>query len=305
MKLPKLSLPVAGMSFKAFIIVLVILWLVTTLAGYGLKIVAATTDTPWVLTVAQAIAYISGAISALFLLWGLWSFAVRVARVILPLLFTTQTVDLDPAPPAPASIEEAPAIRQNLAGLDEILFDLELGSSAASLRLLDADQYAANLVGLIKGIVLKAEAMQAEAVGLQTAAQAIATRDPLQVAAAAGRVKDRHIRELLLCDAQPDNGYWLNVARLIAVQLGTIEQWATGYDKFASQLLAEVSGQKARMSALAASLDLMGTARPLLEIQSRLDEAQTYLQPERQPALVPAFKSLPAINAGLLGGGAP
>lgn len=302
MKLPKLSLPVAGMSFKSFIITLAILWLVATLAGYSLKIVAATTDTPWVLTVAQAIAYISGAISALFLLWGIWSFTVRIIRTILPFLFTTQTVDLDPAP-APAPVEEAPVIQQNLAGLDKILFDLEQDSSAASLRLLDADQYTTNLVALIKGIVLKAEAMQAEIIGLQTASQAIAGGDPLQIAAAAGQVKDRHIRELLLCDARPGNGYWLNVTRLIAVQLSAIEQWAIGYDKFASQLLAEVSGQKARMAALTASLELTGTARPLLEIQSRLNEAQSYLQPQRRPALLPIFKSLPAINAGLLGGG--
>jgi hypothetical protein len=302
MKPPKISLPVAGMSFKSFALTLAGLWLIATLASYGVRLTAATTDSSWALTTAQAIAYISGAALAVFLLWGLWSFAIRIARFVLPWLLATKTVDLDPAPPP--VVEEAPAIEQNLAGLDHILAGFEQDASAASLNLLDAYQYASNLVALIRGIVLKAEAMQAEVATLQAAIEAVLAQDALRLAAAAGQVEDRHIRELLLCDAQLSNSYWLGVTRLISTQLGTIEQWSAAYDKFAAQLITEVSSQKARLAALTATLELANTARPLLLAQEALNQAQVYLQPQHRPELVPAFKTLPPINARLLKGGA-
>ena len=47
-----------------------------------------------------------------------------------------------------------------------------------------------------------------------------------------------------------------------------------------------------------ASLELVSTARPLLELQQNLNEAEAYLQPQKQPRLAYAFKALPSVSAG-------
>jgi hypothetical protein len=113
-----------------------------------------------------------------------------------------------------------------LTGLAQTLADIEQDSSKASLLLLDADQYAANLVALVKAIVLKVEAMQTEATGLQAAMEAITAQDALRIAAAAGRVKDAHIRELMLCQVSLTHNYWSGVAQLISGDAAGHQHWA-------------------------------------------------------------------------------
>lgn len=191
------------------------------------------------------------------------------------------------------------AITETMRNLSAILAEMEKDSSKASLLILDAQTYTQTLVNLIQGIALKAEAMAEEIETLNNALSAIAERDPLKITKAAGQIKDIHIRTLMLGKVR-NLDYWQDTAMLVSAQVGTLIQWEKGYRTFASNLLAEVSKAKGQLAAQSAVLELVGTARPLLQTQANLNEAQTYLQLERKPGMGNAAKELPAINAGLM-----
>lgn len=275
-------------KLQNYVALAILLYAIRTLAVYAAQM---EWDAAWLTVALKTIASLSAFILAALLLTGLWHWGKRVAGWLLGLL--------DPGVETMA-IEGAGEIKQSITNLSQTLADIEQDSSRASLMLLDAEQHAANLVALVKGVVLKAEAMKGEAEGLKVALAALADRDLTRMAQAAGSVKDPHIRELMLCRAQLDGSYWLDVTRLVATHLGTLEQWTASYDLFASDLLAEISGQKTRLAALTASLELVGTARPMLQLNAKLDEAQAYVQPQRRPELARSLKALPAINARLL-----
>jgi hypothetical protein len=183
--------------------------------------------------------------------------------------------------------------------LGRILEEAEKDSNKAGELLCDAETYTLQLVKLIQGIALKAEAMAAEIDTLNNALTAIADRDPLKIAQAGGQVRDEHIRTLMLCKVH-NSDYWQDTAMLISAQVGTLQQWEKGYRIFTSNLLGEVSQTKAKAAALTAALELTGTSRPLLQVQAGLSEASGYLQLQRRPGLYKAAKELPAINAGLM-----
>lgn len=253
----------------------------------------ATSEAPWVVYGLLAGAFVFWLAAAVVLAWGLWSVGARLWRLGAALL-ASEMVGLEEPEP-----EEAPEVYQSAAELTRTLADLEQDSGQASLLILDARTHAGNLAAMIRGIALKAEQMRLEAEKLQAALEAIQSADPLAIARAAGEVPDAHVRELMLVNVRTGS-YWNGVARLVATQLGTLSQWAGGYDRFAENLLGEVSTAKARLAALSASLELTGAARPLVEVRASLDEAQGYLQLERRPGLHKMARELPAINAGLL-----
>lgn len=191
------------------------------------------------------------------------------------------------------------AIVQTMNSLAKILEEAEKDSNKASLLLLDAQVHTRNLVSLIQGIALKSEAMAQEIADLNAALAAIASHDILQIAQAAGLVKDSDIRSLMLCKIR-NEGYWQDTALLIGAQVGTLTQWERGYRTFTSNLLSEVSQAKAQLAGLDAALELTSASRPLLQVQAGLNEAGNYLQLERRPGLYRATKELPAVNAGLM-----
>lgn len=191
--------------------------------------------------------------------------------------------------------EQAAQTVKNLAAL---LAEAEKDSNKASLVLLDAQTHTQTLVNLVQGIALKAETMADEIDTLNAALAAISSRDPLQIAKATGRLKDQHIRTLMLGRVK-NLEYWQDTSHLIAAQVGTLAQWEQGYRTFSSNLLAEVAKSKAKLAALDAALELTGASRPLLQAQANLTEATHYLQLERRPGLYQITKQLPAINAGL------
>lgn len=201
----------------------------------------------------------------------------------------------EPEQPEPEQELSLRAIRN----LGRILDEAEKDSSKAGTLLNDAQTYTQTLVNLIQGIALKSEAMATEAQVLNDALAAITSRDILKIAQAAGMVRDEHIRTLMLGKVRNEE-YWQDTALLIAAQVGTLTQWERGYRVFTSNLLSEVSKAKAQTVALSAALELTGASRPLLQIQSGLTEAGSYLQLERRPGLHKAAKELPAINAGLI-----
>ena len=196
----KFSLPMIGLRY--ILIAGLFLWLIAILASYAAEAVKAlftdSSSAPWLPLALETLAFVSNTLLVVLVLAGLWSLGVKLLAVLGPFmvgLFQTRKVEVNLAPPAP----EAPEIKQSLLGLAQTMDDLERGGSKASLLLADVVQYTATLVQLITGITLKAEAMREEARGLQTALEAITSQDPLQIAKAAGLVKDAHIRDLLLC----------------------------------------------------------------------------------------------------------
>lgn len=197
--------------------------------------------------------------------------------------------------------ETGGAITDAMRNLAYVLTGIERDRGNAQALIHDAMFYTQALVELIQGIALKAEDMAAESQQLQGALEAIAAQDPLQIARAAGLVKDQHIRTLLLSRVRSSD-YWLDTSMLISTQLGTLQQWERGYRVFAGNLLKEVSKSKARLAASSAAVELMGASKPLLQTQANLNKAQACLQLQRQPGIQEAARSLPAINAGLLGG---
>lgn len=196
---------------------------------------------------------------------------------------------------ADAHQEQAAQTVKNLAVL---LAEAEKDSNKASLVLLDAQTHTQTLVNLVQGIALKAETMAAEIDTLNAALEAISSRDPLQIATAAGKLHDQHIRTLMLGRIK-NLEYWQDTSHLIAAQVGTLAQWEKGYRVFSSNLLSEIAKTKAQLAALDAALELTGTSRPLLQAQANLTEATHFLQLERRPGLYQMTKQLPAINAGL------
>lgn len=251
----------------------------------------ATSEAPWVVYGLLALAFVIGVAGALLGLWGLWSVGARLWRLGVSLLATEMLGEPEP--------EEAEQVYETATELSRTLASLEQDSSQASLLIVDAKMRAGNLAAMIRAIALKADQMRLEAEKLQAALAAIEAGDPLGIARAAGEIPDAHIRDLMLVNVRTGS-YWQGVARLVATQLGTLGQWAGGYDRFAENLLGEVSTAKARLAALSASLELTGAARPLVEVRASLDEAQGYLQLERRPGLHKMARELPAINAGLL-----
>lgn len=143
----------------------------------------------------------------------------------------------------------------------------------------EAQLQTAALVGLVKALATKATDMAAVAESFQGAFTAINTADPIQVAQAAGRVKDGHIRDLMLLPyEQGDAAYWQNVSRLIASQLGAAERWQNEYSKMAGSLMGEVATIKTRLIAASAHIEMARAARPLLQAQVNLDTAAHHLR---------------------------
>ena len=204
----------------------------------------------------------------------------------------------EPIPDEP----EIEVIKTNVADLQTVLSDLETDTHDAAVKIADANQYVDQLTKLIKAIALRSEEMSAEAATLRKALKAIQTGDPLQIAKAAGEMKDSHLRQLMLCNVKT-NVYWQGVGRTVAAQLGTLLQWSSSYEQFVGNLLTDISEAKARSTALLASKELAIVAKPMLSIQANLDDAQNSLQLQRKIHISREVGQLPTVNAGLLMGG--
>lgn len=240
-------------------------------------------------TVFQVAAVVAFTMLALLLAGWLWRHAKRGWAAL---------THVAKAKTEPAIAESEP-IRTSVRQISALLDEMEKDTSQAEKMLLDAQQYTATLVKLVRGIATKAEAMQADIDQLNAALEAIESQQPLSIARAAGQVRDEHLRDLLLANLT-DAGYWQDVGRTVAAQVGTLSLWQRSYRQFVTNLLTEVSQVKTRLAASTAALELTAAGRPLLQVQAHLDESQTLLQIQRRPALARHARNLPAINAGLL-----
>jgi hypothetical protein len=274
----KVSIPKFGL--RAFIMAAGLLWLISLALGY-LGQVATYLEAPvWAVAGLRLLSYIAGTLLALLAVYRLWGLTVQFGLFLWSLISETETVSvgLDDA----GSVEEGPEIAQAIGNLAEILDQIEADSRQARTLLVDAATYTGMLVDLVQAIAGRAEEMMAEIDQLNQALAAIKTGDGVQIATAAGEISDAHIRSLMTTEIKHAD-YWDSVARLIGSQLGTLRQWERGYRRFAGSLLVEVSKAKGRLASLEASNDLVGTSRPLMQIQANLNQAGHHLQLEQTP----------------------
>lgn len=243
---------------------------------------------PWLTAGLNTLSIMAWLVLAGLVGWVVWELVAK---------FVSQDPATDPAP----DIEDAGQINHAVKNLAATLATLEQDTSQATLLILDANTYTDTLVRMVKGLALQAEKMRSDSGNLAAALDAIAAGNSLAIAQAAGRVSDAHIRELMLCDVTTAS-YWAGVGRTAAAQLGTLEQWAEGYDRFVGNLLTDLSAAKSRLAALTASKELAIVARPMLQIEANITEAQAVLQLQRRVKVGRAVGNLPTINVGLLKG---
>lgn len=135
------------------------------------------------------------------------------------------------------------------------------------------------LVEIVKKLAIKSTDLASVAASFKFALEAIASKEPTKIALAAGKVKDRHIRNLMLLPYTEGNAdYWASTSNLIATQLGNAERWQSEYSKMAVSLMAEVNQIKTGLTAAMAQIEAAETARPLLQAKVNLDQAGRYLR---------------------------
>ena len=311
----QLKSPVSTRGVLKFVLPAVLLWIVATITAYAATIPS---DALWFLPLMEAITYICNGLAILVVAAGLGTFVVKAVQMYAPGLFNVdinlndvqahaQDTSLDRLATQVDRLGQNPQITQQmkavqiprtLQGLGHILAAIEKDSSQAAKLVQDAEEYTAVLVDLIKAIVHKAEGMELEREHLTTASAAIRNRDEMEIAQAAGLIRDNHVREMMLAEINMANGYWVSVMKVIATQLGTLKQWEEAYNTYAAQLLTEVSSQKTRLAVLRASIELLETAPAILLIERGLDDAQQLLQLRDSPEAARSVKYIPALSAG-------
>ncbi len=303
----QLKSPVSTRGVLIVAIPAIFLWVVGTIAAYATTVPS---DSLWFMPMMQAVASIANGLALLVIVAGLGVFVVKAVQMYAPGLLNfgqadtqdnsldrlaTQVDDLNQTPQVPQQMQ-AVRIPRTLQGLEHILTTIEKDSSQAAILVQDAEEYTDVLVDLIKAIVRRAEGMETEQEYLTTAATAIKSRDEMEIAEAAGLVRDNQIREMMLADVNLSNDYWVSVMKLVATQLGTLRQWEEAYNTYASQLISEVSSQKTRLAALKASIELLETAPAVLLIERGLDDAKRLLRLRGSPEAARSVKHIPAVS---------
>lgn len=237
-------------------------------------------------------------LAGLLLLWLLWSVGVRLAALIAPTLATEQ-VSLAPEQPAP---KEAKPIQQAMLRLTDLLAGLEPNTQEADIRLMDARQWTETLVSQVLRVVEKIEEMEEQVKNLGEAIEAINSGQRDKVAYAAGKVTDPVIQQLLRSPyiiRRPE--FRTDAITLISGEMGTLEQWGRSYSNFVTALFAQLAQVRDRAVMLQAGRNMLEASKPVLQIQTSLDEAGTALQLRAQPALrMMARQALPGPASGLL-----
>lgn len=158
-----------------------------------------------------------------------------------------------------------------------VSLDRHGGKSADLIE--SVESQTAALVEIVKKLAIKSTDLSEVAESFNVAIEAIVSEDPKQIALAAGKVRDRHIRNLMLLPfSQGNNAYWENAMNLIATQLGSAQRWQAEYSKMAVSLMGEVSQIKTGLTAALAHIEAAETARPLLQAKVNLETAGRYLR---------------------------
>lgn len=262
----------------ALVISLVILWLLKIVFSQASQAARAVETAPeWLSPALGAFSSVLGAVAFIALL-GLVAMHGRqlISLIISAFTDAPENPAEKPAPGEPDPDREAAGMTKDLA---KTVLALERYGSKSYNLIQDAQLQTVALVDLVKMLSAKSAEMQQSAESFREALEAIAGNDRLQMAHAAGKVRDQHIRDLMLQpETEADYSYWQNVSRLIATQLGNAERWQDEYAKLSGSLMSEVTTIKTRLTAVAAHVEMAQAARPLLQAQTNLDTAARYLR---------------------------
>ena len=250
-------------TFSLFI--LLIIDIALTQAGQVAAQISALPE--WVAPVLSGLSNLLGAMMLIALLFWLFN---RVKAVLPGWLKALQADDT----PAEAD-NDAQILTRDLA---MTVSKMQRSGDKSGTLIQDTQRQTAALVDLIKSLSRKSRAMAEQAQSLDEALTAIVSHDAIQIAKAAGAVKDEHIRTLMLEPYEnTPAGYWETVSRLVATQFGTAQRWQREYAQLSANLIAEVSTIKARLTAVIAQLDAAEVARPLLQARVNLDTTTQFL----------------------------
>ena len=273
---------IAGKRIKttALFIILITLGILNVILAQAGQVAAEISIAPdWIAPTLSGIATILGVV----LFVGITVLLITYGAKWLPAFLSDEAPEKDEA--AKVAIENAEEARSLTKDLARTVANLEKHGDKSGALVNEAKLQTVALIELIKTLSRNAYSMTQTAKSLQLALAAIESNNPLKITRTAGSTKDEHIRTLMLLPfEQGDERYWQNIARLIAVQLGTSERWETEYSQLAASLIAEVSVIKTRLVAVSAQIEVAQIARPLLQAKVNLDETTKYLRlPDESP----------------------
>jgi len=260
---------------------LIVLWIIQVILAQAALAVRTIEDSPaWLVATLQASANVVGGLVAMAALIAVGLLALTYGRQLVAWLKSLVGDLFEQAPETPDGVtDETGQVKAVTRSLAQAVQDLdERGEDSAQL-LIATETQATALVAIAKKLAEAATGYAERASSFNLALDAIAGGNPLEIARAAGQVKDNHIRNLLLMPYNHvDLAYWEATARLIATHMGGALRWQTEYSKMVVGLLAEIAAIKTGLQALEAHIDAAEAARPLLQARVGLEEAGRYLR---------------------------
>lgn len=193
-------------------------------------------------------------------------------------------------------ISQAEAVTTALDTLGDRLADIEHNRDQAIIKLQDADMLAHELVGLIRRTVAKARDLAGECETMEAALDAMVSGDPLELARAAGRVNDSHIRDLLL-ETNGDGQYRASVLNLVATQTGALRSQSEALSQLSNRWIESLARQRAQTARLVTVIAALDAARPIASIEANLQTAQRFLMLQGKPEAWQITRDLPTAGA--------
>lgn len=257
-------------------------WLINTAAS---AIIGAVELSPWATAALVLIGKLSGTAFVILGLVTIGAVALAVAKLF-PGLFALGVEE------EAEVITEAEAVTTALDTLGDRLDHIEHNRDQAIIKLQDADMLAHELVGLIRRTVAKARDLAGECEIMEAALDAMAGGDSLELARAAGRVNDNHIRDLLL-ETSGDGQYRASVLNLVATQTGALRSQSEALGQLSNRWIESLTRQRAQTARLVTVIDALDAARPIASIEANLQTAQRFLMLQDKPEAWEITRNLP------------
>lgn len=318
----KLVLPAFG--FKAFILAVGTLWLLSLTATYLAQILVSQEFPQWASGGLRLLASVTGFAGIAVIIFKSWGTLVRLALFLWSLVSKTETVELqgiddkNETPPAelvdddPLTIEMEKIVDRIEIDLEAYLNQLDKDSEEAGSLLSSLRTYCLTLVDLSEQFSLRAEHYIEQKSLLEEARAAIKevldgkSLDLDKVRELAGQIEDQIISQMLLSKAK-EAGHWRSIREHISVEVGIMTRFEQANRNYGHRLIDQVTRLRKRAATAESKLQYQDTRRPILLSLKDLDRVTDTLQiqagqtvdaPEIPASLsqarIPAMYSLPA-----------
>ncbi len=273
-------------NWKVLLALLVIAWLVNTVAFNVVETLDLSSGAHAVLLVLNDVSHIAFVILLLVVASAAALAGIKLVAKLFPSLFDFGTDQ-------PEVIPEADRVSDTLADLGRRLDDIERNRDQAIVKLQDANLLASTLVNLIRRTVAKSKSLMRECQLLENALEALVSGDPLHIAQAAGQLDDDHIRNLML-ETNGDESYRNSVIHLVATQTGATRSSANALSELSNAWIESLTSYRAQTARLSVVIDVLDAARPLSSLDTSLRVAQSFLMMKDKPELHQVTRMLPA-----------